>query len=201
MKIKSDAMEEKLIDTGPSGKQCFIYCGDSVCNCEKSPKYRNKTFESSIATEQVTKKFQKTNAQNMSYYSKLMNGVETFLKEISTIATEKDIYFEYPCEILLTEEWMASGVVLNWMPICGDENGYYSAELVLIWNGEAENPASCIRAVIHKNRKNDGYERVFVKQSEHEFLNAEQAFEIFIKLKELEGEICQNFTEDDFSSE
>lgn len=136
------------------------------------------------------KKFESTNSNNMSYYSKLMAGVEKFLIEMSQLATEKDIYFEYPYQITLTEEWMASGVILNWTPMCGDGTSSYSAELVFIWNGERENPASCIRAIIYKNQGKEGCERVFVNQTENEFLNSEQAFDIFIKLKEFENEIC-----------
>lgn len=142
------------------------------------------------------KKFESTNSSNMSYYSKLMAGVEKFLIEMSQLATEKDIYFEYPYQITLAEEWMASGVVLNWMPMCGDGTSSYSAELVFIWNGERENPASCIRAIIHKNQGKEDYERVFVNQAENGFLNSEQAFDIFIKLKEFENEIHKTLHED-----
>lgn len=29
-----------LIDTGPSGKMCLMYCGDDVCDCACAPRYR-----------------------------------------------------------------------------------------------------------------------------------------------------------------
>ncbi len=29
-----------LFDPGPSGKRCFAYCGDDVCDCECAPRYR-----------------------------------------------------------------------------------------------------------------------------------------------------------------
>lgn len=31
---------QMLYDPGPSQKRCFAYCGDELCNCESSPRYR-----------------------------------------------------------------------------------------------------------------------------------------------------------------
>jgi len=155
-----------------------------------------------MSEDAIVSKFDSSNRSSIHYFGAMLRGIEMYMHMLLELSVQHDIYFGHPDSIEFAEEWMASGVILRWHPTCGDSEKSYVPELVFIWSGNDLDLVPCIRATIYKRTHKvgqDSFEVEFQKKPDdgtHK-LSVHQAFEIFLKLNEL-NEDMRNTMKDDF---
>lgn len=109
------------------------------------------------------------------YKMKCLNHTNVFLEQMFGISREKDIYFEYPYRITFHEDWMADGLILQWMPCSG-----HDLELVFIVDRlQEEFKIVCLRAILCKRRYNKRVKVVKEMQGQGiQYITPEEAFSL-----------------------
>jgi hypothetical protein len=144
--------------------------------------------------------FGQSNRSSIHYFSNFLREIDMYMHMLLELSVEHDICFNHPDSIEFAEEWMASGVIVRWMPTVGYSNKSYFPELIFIWSGNELNTIPCIRATLYKrtvNNEQPSCEIEFQMKPEENTasLTIQQAFSVFQKLNELNQEMMMSFAE------
>jgi hypothetical protein len=150
-----------------------------------------------MSDNETISKFESSNRSSLHYFGTMIREIEMFLNMLLELSVQHEICFGHPDSIDFAEEWMASGAIVRWHPTCGDGEKSFLPELVFIWRGDDQATVPCIRATIFKRTYKN--EKVLLevefqqKPSEDTYnLSPQQAFEIFVKLKEMNDEMMKS---------